>query len=292
MDHRHCHSPSVHRLAHARRRQGFTLIELLVVMGIIALLLSILLPALSSTKRRSVMLKDATKLRQIHTAWLTWSRSFEGRFPTPGLIDRVGSQPGEGAEDLSKNSHANLYSACIAANYFSPQMTVCEAESSANVAVLSTYDFNAYKPNLGVYWDSAYKADLATTSNLSYATLHLDGPRKSREWRESLNSRFAVLANRGVRDGLYDDAVYATSKTLAIHGDRRSWDGNVCFNDNHIAIASAFTLEGPAKLGANQDVSDNLFRADPEGNGQDIWLTMISSVSTSGSATTFQLSWD
>ena len=54
-----------------KNKTGFTLIELLVVMAIIALLLGLLLPALAKARNTARQVKDATQIKQVHTAWFT-----------------------------------------------------------------------------------------------------------------------------------------------------------------------------------------------------------------------------
>jgi prepilin-type N-terminal cleavage/methylation domain-containing protein/prepilin-type processing-associated H-X9-DG protein len=64
-----------------RRRSGFTLVELLVVIGIIALLISILLPTLSSARGAANALKCSANLRQIGNFALLYANDNHGFVP-------------------------------------------------------------------------------------------------------------------------------------------------------------------------------------------------------------------
>jgi len=62
--------------------RGFSLIELLVVIGIIALLISFLMPALRLSRQRAQQVQCASQLRQLHAALVMYANANKGWLPT------------------------------------------------------------------------------------------------------------------------------------------------------------------------------------------------------------------
>jgi prepilin-type N-terminal cleavage/methylation domain-containing protein/prepilin-type processing-associated H-X9-DG protein len=70
-------------------RQGFTLVELLVVIGIIALLISILLPSLSAAREQARTTKCMSNLRSIHQAMTAYAAEQKGYLVPCDVEDTV-----------------------------------------------------------------------------------------------------------------------------------------------------------------------------------------------------------
>lgn len=88
------------------RKNGFTLVELLVVIGIMAILMSILLPAINRARFQAKVVNCATRVREVVAALHIYAVDNKGYFPSGvGLSVSTG---GPGVVDVSSYFYAQV----------------------------------------------------------------------------------------------------------------------------------------------------------------------------------------
>src|SRR5688572_20694156 len=76
--------PCTRRTRKGVARGAFTLVELLVVIGIIALLISILLPSLNRARENAKQVNCLSNMGQFGLAFTMYNNAYQGHFPRPG----------------------------------------------------------------------------------------------------------------------------------------------------------------------------------------------------------------
>src|SRR4051812_48195193 len=89
-----------HRL---KRNQAFTLVELLVVIGIIAVLIGILLPALGKARERAKTISCASNLRQLFQTARLYSTEYKDSFPFGFVWANENLAPFQGHDGNGRN---------------------------------------------------------------------------------------------------------------------------------------------------------------------------------------------
>src|SRR3954454_11172101 len=131
-------------MRHQRRTPGgFTLVELLVVIGIIALLISILLPAIIRARDASKRATCMSNLRQLTIAWIAYAEANKGTLVSPRTSTAGGwlLTVNNNADDVRKGA---LYKYCPSVGTYH-----CPADYSTHAC---SYAINNYMN--GEVWGS------------------------------------------------------------------------------------------------------------------------------------------
>lgn len=207
----------------ARHERGFTLIELLVVIGIIAILMAFLLPALEKAREHANTAKCATNLRSVGQALALYVNENHGSYPrtvyVKGAPPIAGTNPaaidpftagGPGANDVT----AAIF-LLVRVQKLPPQLLICPYN-----------DVNAWDPDpAGNLSNRSNFTDYRHNLGYSYANPYPDARAEQAGYRLSsqINPQFPIMADLNPGTG--------GSNNSRNHEDRGQ---NVMYADGHV----------------------------------------------------------
>lgn len=179
-------------------QRAFTLVELLVVIGIIAILIAILIPALSGARRQANDLRCASNIRQLVTAMVLYANESKGRFPVNyNDVDLVTS-----------GNQANYWYDAERIGRFLPKTVQYASGSIGGNVFICPNDLDAARSYCMNYWASG------AVDSYGYGYDNIAGKHFTQD--DKPGSRLMLIIEAYAKNGA--PGTYATSSTVGAGG--------------------------------------------------------------------------